>query len=44
MRSGRFFSLALKDDRVEQCLRSCGNEFSKRKYDSNNSVSSLCMR
>ena len=22
-----FFSLALKDDRVEQCLRSCGSEF-----------------
>ena len=21
------FSLALKDDRVEQCLRSCGSEF-----------------
>ena len=27
MRRGRFFSLALKDDRVEQCLRSCGSEF-----------------
>ena len=21
------FSLALKDDRIEQCLRSCGSEF-----------------
>ena len=27
MRRGRFFSLALKDDRVEQYLRSCGSEF-----------------
>ena len=27
MRRGRFFSLALKDGRVEQCLRSCGSEF-----------------
>ena len=27
MRRGRFFSLALKDDRVEQCLRSCWSEF-----------------
>ena len=27
MRRGRFFSLALKDDRVEQCLRTCGSEF-----------------
>jgi len=24
------FSLALKDDRVEQCLRSCGSEFQMR--------------
>ena len=24
MRRGRFSILALKDDRVEQCLRSCG--------------------
>ena len=24
MKRGRFLSLALKDDRVEQCLRSCG--------------------
>ena len=23
----KVFSLALKDDRVEQCLRSCGSEF-----------------
>ena len=23
----KFFRLALKDDRVEQCLRSCGIEF-----------------
>ena len=22
-----FFSLTLKDDKVEQCLRSCGSEF-----------------
>ena len=27
MRRGSFFSLALKDDWVEQCLRSCGSEF-----------------
>ena len=27
MKRGRFLSLALKDDRVEQCLRSCGSEF-----------------
>ena len=26
MRRGRFSVLALKDDRVEQCLRSCGSE------------------
>ena len=23
----KYFSLALKDDRVEQCLRSCGSKF-----------------
>ena len=23
----KVFSMALKDDRVEQCLRSCGSEF-----------------
>ena len=23
----KVFSLALKDDKVEQCLRSCGSEF-----------------
>ena len=27
MRRGRFSVLALKDDGVEQCLRSCGSEF-----------------
>ena len=27
MRKRKVFSLALKDDRVEQCLRSCGCEF-----------------
>ena len=30
MRRGKVFSLALKDDRVEQCLRSCGSEFQMR--------------
>ena len=29
MRRGSFFSLALKDEKVEQCLRSCGSEFQK---------------
>ena len=29
MRRGRFLVLALKDDRVEQCLRSCGSGISK---------------
>ena len=45
MRRGRFFSLALKDDRVEQCLRSCGSDFqtntdgvqSKRKHENHDS-------
>ena len=27
MRREKVFSLALKDDRVAQCLRSCGSEF-----------------
>ena len=30
--------MALKDDRVEQCLRSCGSKFqSKRRYESHES-------
>ena len=27
MEKRKVFSLALKDDRVEQCLKSCGSEF-----------------
>ena len=27
MSRGKVFSFSLKDDRVEQCLRSCGSEF-----------------
>ena len=32
MRRGRFLCLALKDDRVEQCLRSGGSEFQLPAY------------
>ena len=42
MRRGRVFSLPLKYERVEQCLRSCGSEFqmwvqSKRRCESHES-------